>query len=68
MSAHIDKEGNLIIKIKADGITNAANELIWRRSVLLDALVELDTKQFNGTDVPAGIAGLLQDTEPSFEQ
>lgn len=68
MSAHIDKDGNLIITIKMDKHFNPAEELERRRQSLYNAIEEHNNSDFIQSEVPAGLVEWLRDTEPSTDQ
>ena len=67
MSAHIDKEGNLIITIHKQAYFSPAEELQNRRKAIINLLSER-SEDFQEKDTVYHALQLLEDTEPTFEQ
>ncbi len=60
--------GNLIVEIKVDNFSSAADELQIRRDALYNMIVEHNSEEFISNDNFHGIVLLLKDLDPTFEQ
>ncbi len=63
-----NKTGNLIVEIKVDNFSSAADELQIRRDALYSMIIEHDSENYICNEKFYGIVLLLKDLDPSFEQ